>query len=675
MKMSRHYGHIFWSTFFLTTILLIDLSEAQDLQIGDVTVTASRQQQKVEDVTPSTEIVTERDIEAISADTVEDALKYSTSVYFYQHMMRSTPSIRGFDGKHTLILIDGKRYASPQGKYDDPTRFLSENIERIEIVRGPMSALYGSEAMGGVINIITKKAKETHFDVGTKYGHYSHGKDKIDTFFDIQIADPSRKDFLGKLFFSLSGQKIWQDDLILGNGTTLLPDDDTSSLTGDLDIIFNDHFRLEFDGGYHETDKEHVLLTRGTLANSTNEYNSWDFSGALYYKSTIINAMFRGYTSHYEKDYIKRYREGKFKGQISAHGRDFEEGERKTHVLEAKFDRYFITPIGDHFFTIGGEYRKEEHESVRITSGDPCGTVSREGVTLDLGCYDPNIGSFYLQDEIVLGKRFSLVPAIRFDKYENFDSEWSPRIGLMFKLNDMFRIKANYGHAFRAPGPGELFKDYYGMGGRYHIVGNQNLEPETSNSFDIAFETSSKKWFGRFGFFYNDVDGLIHTTFKGKQDGTIVYQYENIDSATIKGLELEGALQIMTGLRLGINFTYLDADDDSTGERLTGKPRYMTNLKLDYTYLPWDLTFNFRLRYMGDYGYKVGGRGNPEEFKNDSECITSIKVTKGITKNIDIYAGADNIFDKYKAYYGSTADDGILQEPGTFFYGGIKLHY
>lgn len=647
---------------------------AEDIRTQAVTVTATRHQQKVEDVTPSTEIVSKQDIEAVAADTVEDALEYSTSVYFYQNMMRSTPSIRGFDGKHTLILIDGKRYAGPQGKFDDPTRFTAGNIERIEVVRGPMSSLYGSEAMGGVINIITKKANEIHFDAGLKYGNYSHGDGKTNLTFNMQLADSERDDFWRKVSFSLSGQQLWQDNMLVGNGTTLLPKNDTGSLTGDLDIALTDQFNLEFDGGYHKTDKDSILSTMGMPADSSNEYSSYDFSGGLRYKNDRLNGMVRAYTSHYEKDYEKRYTEGRLSGTISARGTDFDEGTRDTNVIEANLDSLFTTPVGDHFVTLGVEFRKEEYDSARIAD-KPCGTITRDGVTQELGCYDQDSSAVYLQDEWMIGELFSFVPSIRYDDHEGFDAEWSPKAGIVFKFNEHWRTKANYGHSFRVPGVGELFRDYYGMGGMYHIIGNQDLEPETSDSFDVALESSGNTWFGRIGYFYNNVDDLIHTVFQGRQGEALTYKYQNIDKAILQGIELEGSWQVAEGLRLGFNYTYLDAEDDTTGERLTGKPRHLATGKLDYTYLPWDLTFNLRVRYMGDYGYIVGGRGMPEQFKNDSEFISSLKLTKGINDYLDLYVGADNIFDNYEAYYGTSANDGVLESPGAFYYAGIKVRY
>jgi len=646
---------------------------AEAVRLEPVTVTASRHEQKVEDVSPATEIITREDIEAVGADTLEDILKYATSTFMYRDMLRSTPSVRGFEGKHTLILIDGKRYAGAEGKFDDPTRFTTANIERIEVVRGPMSSLYGSEAMGGVINIITKKASKNEVTAGIKHGSYSHGDQASNASFTLQLADPQQVGLLGKLSLSLAAQQLWQDNLLAGDGTSILPEDDTGSFTGTLGLALSEKMRLELDGGYHKSDLEHILITSNQLSTSSNDYTSHDLGAAMHYESPELNGMLRAYLSHYEKDYEKRFNQGSQAGQITTSKTDFDDGVRDTRIVEGKFDRLFVTPMGKQRLTLGGELRQEEHQSIRIngTGSTACGQGTRDGVSQRLGCYDPASKAVYLQDEWDIGERISLVPSVRYDEHENYDSEWSPKAGVVFRFNDSLRAKANYGHAFRAPGAGELFQDYYGMGGRYHIIGNTELEPETSNSFDLAMEGSGRGWFGRVGYFSSAVDNLIDTVSRSSKQGVLTYQYDNVDKASLDGVELELAWQALADLRLGLNYTYLQAEDDTTGERLAGKPRNLAVLKADYRYSPWDLAASLRLRYLGDYGYTT----STSQFRNDSEFITSIKLTKGLNKHLDLFVGVDDLFDNHAAYYGVTANDGVLERPGAFYYTGITMRY
>ena len=658
---------------FGVVMLILTLSawtasiQAEDVEIKDVTVTATRHEQLVEDVSAPVEIVDRKDIEAVSADNVEDSLRHSTSVYFYRHMLRSTPSIRGFEGKHTLILIDGRRYAGPQGKYDDPLRLTAGNIERIEIVRGPMSSLYGSEAMGGVINIITKKAERTTFEMDAKYGKYSHGDEKYDLSFNLNLADPEREDFFRKVRFNISGQRVDQDDLRRGDGSTLLPNLTTDTLTTGLEIDFTDSVTLELDGALSDTENDHILQSRGGLAKNENDYSSWDFAGKLAYSGKSFNAMVRGYYSHYNKDYEKHNRRS---GMLM----DFEDGTRETSVIEAKADGGFSSLFGEHYVTAGGEYRNEDYESVRI-AGSRCGSVRREGQSKSLGCYDTDITSFYLQDEWQPFDFITLIPGFRYDHHDQFGSEWSPKVGLVINVLENLRLKANYGHAYRAPGPGELFMDFYGMGGRYHIIGNPDLDPETSDSFDAGLEFSSSFLYLRAGYFYNDVDDLIDTQFAGREGRGYRYEYVNINKAVLQGVELDAEARLHKYLDIGLNYTYLDARDDTTDDRLAGRPRHLANIKVDFDYLPWDLGLYLRAHYVADYGYEVGGGGTSLELRNDSSFTVDLKLTKGIGSWGEVYAGINDLFDNEEMYWGDREDDGILERPGSYYYAGIKLKF
>ena len=636
-----------------------------------VTVTATRVEQEVTEVSPMVEVVEREEIEAIAADNLEDALKYGTSIYFYQHMLRPTPSIRGFEGKHVLILTNGRRYAGPQGKYDDPIRQLAGNVERIEVVRGPMSALYGSEAMGGVINIITKRPVKSEYIFDIKYGKYSHGGYERSGYFNLLWADPERHDWLSKFDFSLTGNFYNLDPLKVGpNQTTLLADTEVESLSLSLGYQLGENWRLEFEGGVGETRKEHFLMSRGRLTRSRNEYPSWDLGLALKFDRPDRKFMLRGYTSHYEKDYRRHVVRT---GELD----DLDEGERETHVLEFQGTQLVSDFLGAHLLTAGGEFRREEYRSVRIAR-DICGTASDDGLSKPIGCYEQDVFSFYLQDEWQWTDWFTFVPAIRMDDYEDQKAEWSPKVGAIFRLTPIssnLRLKLNYGHGFRVPEPEELFFDYYGMGGRYHIVGNPDLRPEESDTYEAALEWTGSKLFARLAYFYSDIEDLIDFVFVGFEGATRVLRYEtrNINEATIQGFEVEAEWVPFENLRLGVNYTYLDAIDDTNKERLSGRPRHLAHFKIDYSYLPWDLTINLRGKYIGDYGFWGGSFNNPE-FKTDHEFTFSIRIAKEVYGKGEIYVGIDDISDEF-FYDGKDGREGVLERPGSFYYAGFKINF
>ncbi len=655
------------------------------IQAQAVTVTATRTEAEIADVPAAIEVVDRQEIEEAAQNSVADALKYSAGVYMYDDMMRTTPSIRGFEGKHTLILKDGRRYAGPQGKFNDMARFTTESVERIEIVRGPQSTLYGSEAMGGVINIISRSPQETSFTTNGRYGAYSHGDDYYSASFTATFADPSRNDWLGRMGLIFSAQTTQQDMLKVEADGTMLPDNDTVNLDTTLHIKLTDSLSSKIGGTYSENDLgSQIEKSTGSpptyyLTSSEDEYKSYDIHASLDFKQDAMSGMIRAYYSQYNNDYVARYLEdvgSHSDGDILAGSSSVDEGVRETTTLEAQFSNLFMDLAGDHLVTMGGEIRKEEYESLRV-SNDPCGTVNKEDFTGQLGCYEGNTYAMFLQDEWQPAESLLLVPGVRYDHYDQFGDEVSPKFGLTWKALDNLRVKVNYGHSFRAPGVGELYKDSYSKGGRDHIVGDPDLKPETGDGYDLGIEGEIGKFSGRASYFMNQIDDLIDTEYMGVEpSGAYLYEFTNISEAEISGLELSASYAFTNDLLLDANYQYIHAvdtsgDDDS---RLAGKPRHLANASLVYLYTPWQLRTSVKAHYVADYGYEVG-QGSAITFENDNSFTMSLRVDKDLGKMVTVYAGVDDLFDKYRTYRGANEENGTMEQPGSFYYVGLKFTY
>jgi outer membrane receptor for ferrienterochelin and colicins len=656
---------------------LVYSEDKKNMETEEITVTATRSEAEVKEVPPSIEIVTREEIDAVAADDIEDILRFSESIYFYQSMLRSTPSIRGFEGKHVLILVDGKRFAGEQGKFDDPTRITTENIERIEIVRGPMSALYGSEAMGGVINIITKKPEKISVEISGKYGAYSHENNLGTTGFTINLADKNQKGLLGKTGLRVSGTYLEEDPYFIEKNQTLISEREIRDIDGLLTFKFNDWLNAELSALYSETELiSNILKGRAPstyITNSQNIYRRKDFSGRINYNRDGLTAMLGAYTSQYNKDYDSRYGQnikiGKiqyYKGQLETGQTSFDDGERTTDVIEAQVGKYFSGFLGDHLVTIGGEVRDEGFFSVRNSSEElsDCRYITREGVRLKACQWDNQNISSYLQDEWQLTQKLLIIPAIRYDDNEQFGEELSPKIGLTYKVFNKLRLKANYGHSFRAPGAGELYRDFFGMGGKYHIIGNSQLTPETSDSVEIAAEGEFGGFSGKIAYFHNEIKDLIDTVYLGKNGNASEYQYVNIDEATLQGVEMNADYALKQDITIGLNYTYLNAVNNE-GVRIEGKPRHLAHIKFDWLYRPWGIKTNIRSEWKGDYGY-INDAG---AFDNDHQFLTNIKITKELYKTMDIYAGVNDLFDN------TQWGDSVLESPGAFYYTGFNWRF
>ncbi|WP_434272218.1 TonB-dependent receptor plug domain-containing protein [Acidaminococcus intestini] len=247
----------------------------------------------------------------------------------------------------------------------------------------------------------------------------------------------------------------------------------------------------------------------------------------------------------------------------------------------------------------------------------------------------------YLQDEWQLTEKLFFVPSVRWDHFDSFGAQLSPRAGLTYEFSDAARVKLNYGLGYRAPTIFELYSRMEHNFGRfsYQVWGNDALEPEKSRTFDIGIEAEKGKSSGKLSYFHNKIDNLIDTQLIGRFGSTTRYQYVNVNKVEMNGIEGEYNYRFDDHWSARATYTYLDAKNSETNTRLTGRAR--NNGIVELTYLsgkekPWSATL-----YNTWYRDYLSGEG-----KNYTYSTTNFVVTKDLNRNTHLYAGVDNIFDK-----------------------------
>jgi outer membrane receptor for ferrienterochelin and colicin len=265
-------------------------------------VTASRTEAKLSTVPASVEVVTEEEIEARSANRIRDILKLSTSV----NLQQKEPFIRGFKGRHSIIMIDGKRVAGESSHSFELDRITTENLERIEIVRGPMGAVYGSDALGGIINIITKKSEKFSFKSQVQYGQFDNDGQNGDLSFNLM----SGGDEMGPWGVSLSGQIFDARPYIQKNGDTPRPDRNLKTGALKLTYDFTKDTTLTFDASVMDEEEENIITsTMGPSQIQKKIYDDndrYDLSLDISHRQEGLDAFFRIYTSVYDKYQSKK---------------------------------------------------------------------------------------------------------------------------------------------------------------------------------------------------------------------------------------------------------------------------------------------------------------------------------------------------------------------------------
>ena len=594
-----------------------------------VVVTASRTEQEVKETPSSVEVITREDIDKMGAESVLQALQLAMGLDTLKNgMVGNHVSIRGMQTNHTLLLIDGRRVRT--GDTDktmnvyELERFNIDDVERIEIVRGAASSLYGSEALGGVINIIRKRADTQKTSVtldwttlrkdgGIRFDSGKQGKWNFSTSFkisDYRARETAASSNLHgkKYFFNIEGRMDVAKDKWL--------DVFADYLSENLD-------RKEYS--WQDVHYDNVRLSTGVKYAGRDKRG--DYEMQVYYTRLHTDQNQRLIPSRKLKDF----------DEITFRSLIFD-GRRSMQLTK------------DHLLTFGGEWRKEDYEGSRIKGGS---LVKREGVGKNFGESSVNYAAFYVQDEWLVHPDWLLIPSVRFDHSTSFGSKVTGNLGTTYKINQGLRFKANIGTAYRAPTSLELYMDW--PGSWIYIEGNPNLKPETALNFDLGFELDQGKTFGKITYFHNKVDNLIDTDVLSSTPKWH-YRYMNTNEATLQGIEVEARQALGSGFTVRGLYTYLDARDGDD-VRLSNRPYHKTSLQLSYEDPKngWDATlWN---DWLAGYYWKK---------KNYSSTLMNLVVHKKINDHFSAYFGIDNIFD---------VDDDIFLHDGRIWRGGVHMTF
>lgn len=643
----------------------------------DVVVTATKTEAEVKAVPQAVEIIDSEDIQRMGANDVLTALSLADNLNLSRAgMTGNSVSLRGMSTNHTLILIDGKRYAAEDASNTTNVYALQRlnvsDIDRIEIVRGTSSALYGSDAMGGVINIITKTPTEAGGTVGVitstrnqaTYISLDTGKKgRWSTSFDARfdkIRALTRDDSTpltvatGKTEMNGKEYDYEMSTKTEGNSKSMYGMRRTYHLNSTYDFENKNQNKLRFDFDYmnedlssdyadtylkmqikpmpfpmfekwsskdkkewfHNTSKGASVEYTGKTGR--NEYQFRTYYNQLEKKSNLIN---------FPIDYPS-ISHGVFNPATQSVAYDMDYAKYKTWVTEAKDTMY----IGDnHNLTFGGEYRKLDYEGTRL-GGSEAG--------LNKTVKDKNVNSYagYVEDMWQVNDKLLLIPSVRLEHNSQFGSEVTPKVGATYNINNDWRFKANYGRGYKAPTLSELYMEMHrSMGSQtVNVYGNPDLQPEESLSYDFGVEMDNGTNFGKVTYFNNKVTNLIDTeSINGNEYDN---RYINIGKAQINGIEAEIGHRFGDRWTFKINHNYLDATNKISGERLNNRAKNTTTFQLVYDdHKPTGISAVLWDQFASDYRYNDN---------NYTYNTVNFSINKKWSTDFSTYAGVDNIFDK-----------------------------
>lgn len=593
----------------------------------DVVVTATRTEADVKMVPNTVEVITADDIEKLGATDVYSALRLADNV---QIMNTSTGfghriSMRGMSSDSTLILINGQRTAIEDTETTQNLLALDRinvhNIERIEIIRGAASAQYGSDALAGVINIITKKSTgKPSVTVGA-----TTGTTNMSNYYHIDLGRQGK--FSSTFDMNFSKDRQWTEHEVSGLPVKNLQGPKQSyNFSGTYELGENKNLNLDL--GYYKdklsgdwSHKEYNLGAWGgivRLQDAKLETERRDASLSLTGKTKKDDYMVRTFYSKLDKFRFLPY---------TALAKEY--GETNKYSIWGIEAKNSHKVNGDHTLTYGTEYDRYDVDGVNF------GKDGDNGKNL-------NTYAAYIQDEWLLGDKWEIIPAVRYDHHSEFGSKTTPHIGVTYLANDHNRFKVNWGEGYKAPSVSELYMDYTHMG--VLTLGNPNLRPEESKNWDLSYEGEWGKTFGKITYFHNDIDNLISTRTVGGRHG--YNEYYNIDGTTkTHGVELTLGRKLSRDLDVKVTSNWTSASNkaasaESSAHGVDGIADNITTLQLAYDdHRAYGYNATLWEQWVHDY------------YESDSSQTYSYNtlnfvINKKYGDAVRLFAGVDNIFNK-----------------------------
>lgn len=596
-------------------------------------VTASSTEQNLKDAPASISVITQQDLQRKPVQNLKEVLKEVPGVQLTNEGdNRQGVSIRGLSSSYTLILVDGKRVNSRNAVFRHNDFDLNwipvDAIERIEVVRGPMSSLYGSDALGGVVNIITRKVgKSWHGSVTADTTIQEH-RDRGDTYNgQFFTSGPLIDDVLGVKVYGSLAKREKDDQQPTSTGETPRIEGFTSR---DANVEFNwtpnENHDIDFAYGRDRQDRDSDSLAKDRLERETyaiGHNGRWDLG----------NSELRFYGEKLDN------KDPASTGTITS----------ESNTLDGKY----VLPIGaiNQLVTFGGEYRHDKlKDPVNLTGGNSSETSA-------------NQYALFLEDEWRIIDPLALTAGLRMDDHETYGDHWSPRAYLVYNATDTLTVKGGWSTAFKAPSLLQLSPDWTtgSCRGACEIVGSPDLKPETSESYELGlYYAGEEGWLegvtASVTTFQNDIDDMInidrtqsrtlapsYSNFVGfNSDGEPIFRYYNVNKARIRGVETELKVPFNDQWKLTLNYTYNDGRDLSGGgnKPLSSLPFHTANGTVDWTPLE-------------DWSFYVSGNYTGEQ----RATTTATTATGGYviwnagaawqaTKNVKLRTGVMNLGDK-----------------------------
>jgi outer membrane receptor for ferrienterochelin and colicins len=578
----------------------------------------------------SVTVITADDIRAAGATTVTEVLESTPGVQLVVTGNNSAkvPQLRGQDTDQVLVLVNGKRLPNTDRNLPFAPGYRYNwvpvaNIERIEVIRGPGSSLYGADALAGVINIITREASsEWHGSLSL----YSKQADS-DSSGDEEGVSLAASGTLGEsVDLSLAAETTNVDPIFDNNKLlTLKSERETKNFQADIGIDLSDSDRLQV--GFLYGNEEGRDIDSGFSGVSSSDLDIQRRRGALDYETT--------------------WGDFSINTGLATSNADVVEG---TSVWKITEDNTFFDLQGqltdEQYLSAGITYRKEEADrNDRIIFND---TI--------------NATTLFLQNVIDVGNENKLTLGVAYDMHSKYDNEISPKVNWFSQISPAWGFKVGYGESYLAPSLREGSAAYIVSAGPTRTyVGNDDLQPETSKTVELGFTYSSDNSTGAITVFKTkteDLIGLVDTVDNSGFFPVTTAEYNNVDEALVQGIETEWAFYSKSKhTKMDLSYTYLDTEDRSAtnlGKELTDRSKHAAKINLRHTLPQWNVHLDGGFRYVGK---QFTDAANTAAI--DAYSVADVGIAKTLFSDVQLRFGIENVGNRRVVDSGSNE---LLQE-------------
>lgn len=635
-------------------------------KLDEVVVTATRSERQLGALPMPVTVVSQRQIQQMGSLRLNDVLGEQTGLFITNDHGNGV-QIQGFNPDYTLILIDGEPLVGRTAGTLELSRLAVGNIKQIEIVKGPSSSLYGSEALAGVINIITQQATGTKGDVSLRYGT----NQTTDASFNASI----KRQKLGLTLFanrySTAGYDLSPDTY----GQTVAP---FSNYTFSPKLTYQiaSKTKLTVSGRYFAEQQDNGFLAGNAAVSGEGTVKDWNLNPSLTHQfSPKLKATLRFYSTQYRTNSVLRY---------ESDGKVYDETFFTQRFQRPEFQGEYVFNERN-IFTAGVGYIAESVEATRYDDTKQFSTRYA-----------------FVQHEYFPNRRWHLIVGGRFDDHSAYQSQFSPKVSASYELNKWLTLRASTGVGFKAPDFRQLYLNFTNAVAGYSVFGSNevarlvtdfqqlgqiadvlidpaafgNIRPESSMAYNLGFKASLNNDVNiSFNAFRNDIRDLIETAVVArKTNGQNIFSYRNLSRVFTQGAEVEAQKRLTQGeyrLTFSAGYQYLEAKDKAILERLDegnvyrrdpatlitervrradygglfNRSRHSTNLKLFVENPKKGLSASLRGIYRSRYG--MGDFNGNAILDADNEYVKSyvlwnVAVTKTY-KCLTAQVGIDNL--------------------------------